>query len=105
MTIPMLSTAMARMIFEWDAAKDASNQSKHGLSFKQAQDAFFDPRRVIARELARGGTEKRYYCMGEIGDGIATVRFTIRRRRIRIIGAGYWRKGKTAYEKANEIHG
>ena len=93
------------MTFEWDAAKDATNQSKHGLSFEQAQDAFFDPKRVIARDIAHSGTEKRYYCFGKVGDGIATVRFTIRRRRIRIIGAGYWRKGKAAYETANEIHG
>jgi hypothetical protein len=93
------------MTFEWDAAKDATNRSKHGLSFEQAQDAFLDPKRVIARDVAHSGTEKRYYCFGKVGDGIATVRFTIRRRRIRISGAGYWRKGRAAYEKANEIHG
>ena len=93
------------MTFEWDAAKDATNQSKHGLSFDQAQDAFLDPKRVIARDTAHGGAEKRYYCFGRVGAGIATVRFTLRRRRIRIIGAGYWRKGRAAYEKANEIHG
>jgi uncharacterized protein len=27
-----------------------------------------------------------------------TVRFTYRERRIRIIGAGYWRKGKDMYD-------
>ena len=91
------------MTFEWDAAKDATNRSKHGLSFEEAQEAFFDPNRVIARDLAHSGTEKRYYCFGRVGDAIATVRFTLRRRRIRIIGAGFWRKGKAAYEKANQI--
>ena len=30
-----------------------------------------------------------------------TVRFTWRSRKIRIFGAGFWRKGKTIYEKAN----
>ena len=30
-----------------------------------------------------------------------TVRFTWRDRKIRIFGAGYWRKGKAIYEKAN----
>jgi hypothetical protein len=29
-----------------------------------------------------------------------TVRFTWRGDRIRIIGAGYWRKGRQAYEQA-----
>ena len=30
-----------------------------------------------------------------------TVRFTWRLQKIRIFGAGYWRKGKVIYEKAN----
>jgi len=33
--------------------------------------------------------------------GIVTVRFTRRGDRLRIIGAGYWRKGKELYEKTN----
>lgn len=32
------------------------------------------------------------------------VRFTYRRKVIRIIGAGYWRKGKAVYEKENRLH-
>jgi hypothetical protein len=32
------------------------------------------------------------------------VRFTYRRGLIRIIGAGYWRKGKQIYERENQIH-
>jgi hypothetical protein len=32
---------------------------------------------------------------------IMTVRFTWRNQKIRIFGAGYWRKGKAIYEKAN----
>jgi len=33
-----------------------------------------------------------------------TVRFTSRESAIRIIGAGYWRKGKRIYERENQIH-
>jgi hypothetical protein len=36
-----------------------------------------------------------------LGDGIITVRFTYRYGKIRIFGAGYWRKGKKEYEKKN----
>lgn len=68
---------MARMTFEWDAAKNATNQLKHGLSFEQAQDPFFDLKRVIARDSVHSGAEKRYYCFGRVGEGIATVRFTL----------------------------
>ncbi|MEI6747001.1 MAG: hypothetical protein WCL34_13640 [Methylococcaceae bacterium] len=43
--------------------------------------------------------------MGKNKDGssILTVRFTYRHNRIRIIGAGYWRKGKKIYEKENNL--
>jgi uncharacterized DUF497 family protein len=89
--------------FEWDEAKDRLNQKKHGVSFGLAQLAFFDPKRVLAEDIQHSTEEVRYYCMGAVGDGIVTVRFTYRGHRIRIIGAGYWRKGKQLYEKQNQI--
>ncbi|MDV3239169.1 MAG: BrnT family toxin [Gammaproteobacteria bacterium] len=90
--------------FEWDPPKDLLNQIKHGVSFVEAQFAFADPRRVIAEDLEHGGEERRYYCMGRVGQGILTVRFTWRDGIIRIIGAGYWRKGKRIYERQNQVH-
>jgi len=87
--------------FEWDDTKDRLNRAKHGVSFALAQQAFFDPKRVIAEDLSHSEKELRYYCFGHVGDGIMTVRFTWRERRIRIIGAGYWRKGKSIYEQQN----
>jgi hypothetical protein len=47
--------------------------------------------------------EQRFYCFGRVGDGILTVRFTWRRRVIRIFGAGYWRKGRRIYEQENQV--
>ena len=85
--------------FEWDEAKDRANRVKHGVSFAVAQTAFFDPWRVIAEDLQHGGAERRYFCFGKVGNGVLTVRFTYRESRIRIFGAGYWRKGKTLYEQ------
>jgi uncharacterized DUF497 family protein len=87
--------------FEWDNRKDRANRAKHGVSFALAQAAFFDPRRVIAEDLDHGAGEPRYFCLGMVPDGILTVRFTYRGRRIRIFGAGYWRKGKRIYEQQN----
>ena len=87
--------------FEWDDAKDRVNQTKHGVAFSDAQRAFLDPHRVIAEDLGHGEGEQRYYCFGRVGEGIMTVRFTWRDRRIRIFGAGYWRKGKAIYEQRN----
>ena len=85
--------------FEWDSAKDLANQDKHGVSFSEAQYAFADPNRVIARDLAHSQAEERFYCFGLVGGGVLTVRFTYREKVIRIIGAGYWRRGKAIYEQ------
>jgi len=96
---------MPKVRFEWDDRKDAQNRRKHNVSFFAAQQAFFDPRRVIARDAKHSGPEKRYFCIGQVGEGILTVRFTYRGEVIRIIGAGYWRKGKKLYEEENQLHG
>jgi len=94
---------MAKTRFEWDPAKDATNQEKHGVSFQLAQYAFADPRRIIAKDVTHSRSEDRFYCFGEVEGGIMTVRFTYRASVIRIIGAGYWRKGKAVYEYENKI--
>ena len=95
---------MSKGSFEWDDAKDLANQAKHGLSFSDAQYAFADPNRIIAKDLDHSDEEDRFYCFGRLGEGIATVRFTYRDEVIRIFGAGYWRKGKRIYEYENQIH-
>ena len=45
--------------FEWDPAKDAANQLKHSVSFTEAQIAFLDPTRVIAKDITHSNTEER----------------------------------------------
>ena len=92
---------MAKARFDWDEKKNRENQRKHGVSFELDQLAFIDEKRVIAEDLAHGHDEKRYYCMGQVGPGVLTVRFTYREGVIRIIGAGCWRKGKRIYEEKN----
>ncbi|PXF58110.1 MAG: hypothetical protein C4B58_07445 [Deltaproteobacteria bacterium] len=92
---------MKKVKFEWSAKKDKENQAKHGISFELAQYVFADPNRIIAEDLNHSQEEKRYYCFGKVGDGILTVRFTYRVSVIRIIGAGYWRKGRKIYENQN----
>lgn len=90
--------------FDWDPVKDAANRRKHGVSFGEAQLAFLDPDRVIARDIRHSREEQRYYCFGRVSEGILTVRFTYRGNVIRIIGAGYWRRGKKLYEARSRIH-
>jgi uncharacterized DUF497 family protein len=94
---------MNQIEFEWDENKNVSNQAKHGISFERAQYAFADKRRIIAEDLEHSLLEKRYYCFGMVDREIVTVRFIYRNNKIRIYGAGYWRKGKQIYEKQNKV--
>ena len=93
------------MIFEWDDSKNLENSEKHNVSFEMAQNAFFDKNRVIIKDKKHSKKEERFFCIGNDGNGIVTVRFTMRNGNIRIIGAGYWREGRYKYEqKKNNLH-
>ncbi len=90
--------------FDWDPAKDVENFAKHGVRFAEAQLAFSDPHCVLAVDIPHSVDELRYYCFGRVERGVLTVRFTFRSGAIRIIGAGFWRKGKAAYERQNSLY-
>jgi uncharacterized DUF497 family protein len=90
---------MALVRFEWDADKARANLDKHLVGFELAQEAFYDPCRIIVRDGAHSESEERFYCLGWVDGDVLTVRFTHRGQVIRIIGAGYWRKGRAAYER------
>ena len=91
------------MEFEWDERKARDNVAKHGVSFELATQVFDDPRLALAEDAAHSRSEVRYFAFGRVGGGVLTVRFALRGERIRIIGAGYWRKGKAFYEQANRL--
>jgi len=90
---------MPSATFEWDPAKDRANREKHGVGFADALDAFFDPHRLIFADVGHGGPEERWFCLGLVDGRVMTVRFTWRDGQIRLIGAGYWRKGRKLHER------
>jgi len=92
---------MKKTHFEWDEGKDKENQKKHDVAFSLAQHAFLDSHRIVVEDEEHSVEENRYYCIGRVGEGIMTVRFTYRGNAIRIYGAGYWRKGRKLYEEQN----
>ena len=53
---------LAGASFEWDAAKAAANQLKHGIPFELACEVFFDPFFRIVD--ADPGDEARYAAIG-----------------------------------------
>ena len=88
--------------FVWDLEKERLNILKHGVSFGEAERAFGDSQRKIDIDRVHSGEEPRFFCYGHVGRGILTVRFTYRDGKIRIIGAGFWRKGRERYEEEKE---
>ena len=88
--------------FIWDCQKELANIKKHGVDFVTAAKVFKDPRRKIYIDSRHGREEERFFCIGKVEGRILTVRFISRHNKIRIFGAGYWRRGKEYYEKEND---
>lgn len=88
---------------EWDPDKERLNVVKHGVDFRTAAMAFKDPHRRIFHDAHHSQNELRYFCFGKIGSRVLTVRFLYTQSGIRIIGAGFWRKGRKYYEEKRKI--
>jgi len=88
--------------FIWDLERELANIEKHGIDFATAAKTFKDPKRKIYTDSKHSGKEERFFCIGKVGNKIMTVRFTYRGGKVRIFGAGYWRKGRYYYEKKDD---
>jgi len=85
--------------FIWDKEKESANIKKHGVDFETAALGFKDSKRKIYIDSRHTKEEERFFCIAKVKGRVLTVRFTYRSGKIRIIGAGFWRKGKYYYEK------
>jgi uncharacterized protein len=85
--------------FIWDQIKEQLNIIKHGVDFKTATRAFADARRQIYVDTKHSSNEERHFCLGRVDGKVLTVRFLYREGTIRIIGAGFWRKGERLYDQ------
>jgi Uncharacterized protein conserved in bacteria len=56
---------MSEESLEWDVKKDLLNQTKHRVSFAEAQYAFADPHRVIAEDLSHSKGENGITVLGK----------------------------------------
>ena len=76
------------MQFEWDAAKDQQNQSKHGVSFDEASTVFGDPFAVTIDDPDHSSEEYRLLTTGYSNQQrLIIVAHTDRDERIRIVSA------------------
>ena len=77
------------MDFEWDDAKDLTNQQKHGLSFAEAKELLESGADYLEIfDADHSETEDRFIAIGPVKRGLVVVVYAEREEDlIRIIGA------------------
>lgn len=77
-------------MFQWDPEKDAANQAKHLIGFRQAAE-IFRGFRLIREDTRRDYGERRFIALGEyLGEydnEVLRVVYTLRDGDVRIISA------------------
>ncbi|MBC7910009.1 MAG: BrnT family toxin [Pyrinomonadaceae bacterium] len=52
------------VIFEWDDEKAISNLEKHGVSFGEATEVFYDPNALEGYDAEHSANEDRFFIIG-----------------------------------------
>ena len=55
---------MASLRFEWDPRKAAANLAKHGVTFGEAETAFYDDHAAILEDPDHSAAEERFLLLG-----------------------------------------
>ena len=55
---------MADLRFSWDPAKARANQSKHGVSFEEAETVFSDENAILLADPEHSASEERFILLG-----------------------------------------
>jgi uncharacterized protein len=55
---------MDEITFEWDTSKAETNVRKHGISFEEAETAFYDQSSRVSYDPDHSQTEDRYLLLG-----------------------------------------
>ena len=91
--------------FEWDENKNQTNQKKHGISFEEAKEVFFDDDAILFDDPEHSKGEERFLIIGLIQkEKICIVSHCYRDKEntIRIISA---RKATKNEKKYTQIDG
>ena len=90
------------MEFEWDGGNSNKSFKKHRVSDQEAEEAFFDQKKVHHTDAIHSQSEQRYILIGTSkSKKILYIAYTIRKNKIRIISARMLnKKEKYLYEKS-----
>jgi len=76
------------MHFEWDELKAERNKRKHGVTFVEAMDCFYDPHQIAFYDPDHSEDEDREILIAHSREGrLLVVIYTLRGDTIRIISA------------------
>ena len=68
---------MDNLLFEWNQAKNLSNQRKHGVSFEEAAQVFLNPLYLSWKERVQDGEQRWQTCGPVEGQSLLIVAHTI----------------------------
>lgn len=83
------------MEFDWQDAKAAENEAKHGVSFEMATKVFNDPFAIEWLDDRQDYSEERHVILGMVENRLLYVAYTIRGEKIRLMSA----RGAEPYER------
>ena len=96
---------MADLRFEWDTAKERQNRRRHGVSFLEAQSAFYDEHAIRYFDPDHSQSEDRFILLGmSFVLGVLVVCHCYRANEdvIRIVSA---RRANSAEAREYDVHG
>ncbi len=87
--------------FEWDRGNIGKNKA-HGVEDSEAEEAFFDERKLLLRDSLHSASEDRFILLGRTKPGrMLLIVYTKRGRRFRVISArDMKRTERPLYEEA-----
>lgn len=87
--------------FEWDKGNIDKNK-KHHVEDREAEEVFFDKRKVIYKDIIHSQKEERFIILGKTKKGrLLYVAFTHRKKKVRVISTRDINKSEVSiYEKA-----
>ena len=88
--------------FEWDQGNNNKNWDKHGVTQREAEQAFFDEQKFITKDIGHSKIEARFILLGKAEDGRSLyIVYATRKGKIRVISARDTNKKEVyLYEKA-----
>lgn len=88
--------------FEWDEGNINKNYKKHGVHFKEAEEALLNEPLIVDKDVKHSSVEQRYHALGQTDQGVFLfISFTVRENQIRVISA---RKQSKRERKEYEKH-